>query len=262
MVVPLLRNEIAKALRTKLPYFGIASTALICILSFVATRETGGGEAVNAWGFVAFAMQAAFADVGMIFIAIFCGMLIAGETGSGTARVVLSSPVLRWEFYAAKMLTGLLYMLVVSASALLTCIGLGFFGHGFGDVADSAGVVYASREVVLNCVIAFVLSWLPLSATALFGIFVSTVTKRAGQAIGVVIGTLYLVKAVKHIIGIAPYIFTSYLGSPWAIFHAVAEGVDYQWSPEVWKIVGISLIYCVVAFAAGLAVFSRRDLND
>ena len=119
MVIPLLRNEITKVARTKLPYFGIVATALVCVLTFVAAKLPTSGGTLNAWDFVGLAMQAAFADVGVIFIGIFAAMLIADETGSGTARVVLSSPALRWEFYLAKVLTGLLYMMVTSATALL-----------------------------------------------------------------------------------------------------------------------------------------------
>lgn len=261
MVIPLLRNEISKAARAKLPYFGIVATALVCLLIFVAARRPTSGGTLNAWDFVALAMQSAFADVGVIFIGIFAAMLIADETGSGTARVVLSSPALRREFYLAKVLTGLVYMIVTSAFVLLAAVWLGSLRYKFGDVADSFGTIYTAREVLLNFLLAFGLSWLPLAAVVLYGILISAIVKKPGQAIGVVIGTLYLIKTVKHILGLGPYLFTSYLATPWAVFHQVAQGVDYQWSPEIIRIIAVPLIYCLATFALGLAIFSRRDLN-
>lgn len=44
-------------------------------------------------------------------------------------------------------------------------------------------------------------------------------------------------------------------------FHYVAQGVDYQWFPEIWKMIIVSLIYCFVTFTAGLTIFAKRDLN-
>jgi len=261
MVVRLLRNEIAKTSRTKLPYFGIFAACLVAVLAFVVTEESGSGQTLNGWGYVGLSMQSVFIDIGLIFISIFSAMLIAEETGSGTVRMVLSSPLLRWQFYTAKVLMGLLYMIVMSVTAFVLSIFLGSLKYEFGNVADAAGLIYAKKEVAINFLAAYFLSWLPLTAAVLFGVFISTIAKKSGQAIGVVVGIIILLATVKHFIGIGPYVFTTYVGSSWGVFHQVAQGVDYQWSPEVWKMVAVSVIYCFVTFAAGLAVFAKRDLN-
>lgn len=261
MVVRLLRNEIAKTSRTKLPYFGIFAACLVAVLAFVVTDAAVGGEPLNGWGYVALSMQSVFIDMGLIFISIFSAMLVAEETGSGTVRMVLSSPLLRWQFYTAKVLMGLLYMIVMSITALALSIFLGSLKYEFGNVVDFMGVAYGRKEVLLNFVAAFFLSWLPLTSAVLFGVFISTIAKKSGQAIGVVVGIIILLATMKHLIGIEPYVFTTYVGSSWGVFHQVAQGVDYQWSPEVWKMVAVSAIYCFVTFAAGLAIFAKRDLN-
>ena len=63
-------------------------------------------------------MQLVFTDLGPIFIVVFAAMLLAEETGTGTIRAALAAPVHRWEFYLAKAVIGLLYMMVLSAAAL------------------------------------------------------------------------------------------------------------------------------------------------
>ena len=261
MVLPLLRNEIVKMTRTKLPYFGLFSTFLICLLIFFTTTELSGAETLNAWGYVGLCMQCVFTDVGLIFIAIFSAMLIAEETGFGTARMVLSSPLLRWELYTAKVITGLLYMVVMFVTALLFSILLGTLKFQFGNIADSVGVIYGIKEVLRNFLLAFFLDMLPMAALVMYGVFISVVTKRSGQAIGLVIGTIILIETAKNFINFGPYIFTSYRGFSWGIFHQIAQGVDYQWSPEIWKMIIVSLIYCFVTFTAGLFIFAKRDLN-
>jgi ABC-type transport system involved in multi-copper enzyme maturation permease subunit len=261
MVIPLLHNEIAKAARTKLPYFGLMVTSVLCFLIFVVTGAVLDGETLNAWGYTSLSMQLVFTDIGLIFIAVFASMLIAEETAFGTVRAVLSSPLLRWEFYTAKVLTGLLYAVVMSVVSLVISACLGSVNYQFGDVADSMGMIYANKEVLLNFIMAFFLSWVPLAALVMYGIFVSTAVRKSGQAVAVAIGTIYLIDFTKHIVGIDPYIFTRYIGFSWRIFNQVAQGVDYQWSPEVWKMIAMSLIYCFVMFAGGLVIFSKRDLN-
>jgi len=261
MVIPLLRNEIAKATRTKLPYFGFLVISILCVLIFVVTGASLDGETLNAWGYTSLSMQLVFTDIGLIFIAVFASMLIAEETAFGTARAVLSSPVLRWEFYVAKVLTGLLYAMVMSIISLIISTCLGAVNYQFGDVADSIGLIYSNKEVLVNFLMAFFLSWIPLAALVMYGIFVSTIVWKSGQAVAVTIGTIYLIDFTKHIIGVDSYIFTKHIGFSWQIFNQVAQGVDYQWTPQVWHMITMSLVYCFVMFAAGLVIFSRRDLN-
>lgn len=261
MIIPLLRNEIAKAMRMKLPYFGFIVISILCILIFVVTGQMMDGETLNAWGYTSLSMQLVFTDIGLICIAVFSSMLIAEETAFGTARAVLSSPVLRWEFYAAKVLTGLLYAVVMSIISLIISACLGSWNYEFGDVADSIGLIYSNKEVLVNFLTAFFLSWIPLAALVMYGIFVSTIVRKSGQAVAVTIGTIYLIDFTKHIVGIDSYIFTKYIGYSWQVFNQVAQGVDYQWSPQVWKMITMLLVYCFVMFAAGLVIFSRRDLN-
>jgi ABC-type transport system involved in multi-copper enzyme maturation permease subunit len=218
-------------------------------------------ETLNAWGYTSLSMQLVFTDIGLICIAVFASMLIAEETAFGTARAVLSTPVLRWEFYVAKVLTGLLYTAALSFVSLIFSACLGAWNYQFGDVADSIGPIYAKKEVFLNFIMAFFLSWIPLAALVMYGIFVSTIVKKSGQAVAVTIGTMYLIDFTKHIIGIDSYIFTKHIGFPWRIFNQISQGVDYQWSPEVWSMIAMSLTYCFILFTAGLIIFSKRDLN-
>ncbi|MHC4949755.1 MAG: hypothetical protein ACYTEU_02035, partial [Planctomycetota bacterium] len=106
------------------------------------------------------------------------------------------------------------------------------------------------------------LSWIPLAAIVTYGVFISTIVRKPGQAVAVTIGTIYVSDFTKHIMGIDSYIFTRYIGFPWRVVNQIAQGVDYQWSPEVWKMVAMSVIYCFITFIAGLAIFAKRDLNN
>ena len=70
MICTLLRNEIVKATRTKLPYFGLIATLTMCTIAFLGTQRQNETDIGNAWGFVALSMQIAFTDIGVIFVVI------------------------------------------------------------------------------------------------------------------------------------------------------------------------------------------------
>src|ERR1041385_7343585 len=117
-ILPLLRNEIARAVRRKLPWFGLFGVGLLCLIVHAMSGEIAGTTA-NGWGYLSFSMQLVFADIGPIFVIVFSAMLLAEETGGGTIRAMLAAPVHRWELYVAKAVTGTLYALVLSTTALL-----------------------------------------------------------------------------------------------------------------------------------------------
>jgi ABC-type transport system involved in multi-copper enzyme maturation permease subunit len=260
--VPLLRNEVAKARRRKLPYFGLFAIGLLCVLIDVVADQLGTAASANAWGYIGFSMQLVFTDIGLIFIIVFSAMLLAEETGTGTIRAALAAPVHRWEFYLAKAATGLLYMLLLSAAALLFSLALAMLRYRLGAVGDSFGVVYSPGKVLQVLLLAYVLSWIPLSALVMYGLFISTIVRNSGAAVAVGISTIYLIDFTKHLIGLDPYIFTRYIGYSWQVLQQVAQGMDYQWQPEVWKMIGLSSAYALATFGAGLIIFQRQDLNN
>jgi len=95
----------------------------------------------------------------------------------------------------------------------------------------------------------------------MYGLFISTIIRSSGAAVAVGISTIYLVDFTKHLVGLDPYIFTKYIGYPWLVLQQMSQGVDYRWQPEVWKLIELSGVCGVIAFAAGLVIFLKRDLN-
>jgi ABC-type transport system involved in multi-copper enzyme maturation permease subunit len=259
--MPLLRNEIAKAARRKLPYFGILAVGLLCVIIYFVAAQLSNTATANAWGYVGFSMQLVSTDISPIFIVVFAAMLLAEETGAGTIRAALTAPVHRWEFYLAKAVTGLLYMIVLSAAALLFSAALAGIHYHFGAVGDSFGVVYSRNHALQQLLVSYALSWIPLSALVMYGLLVSTVVCSPGAAVAVGISTLFLIDFTKHLMGLDPYIFTRHINYSWLTLQQVAQGMDYQWRPEVWKMITLSGVSAVVTFGAGLILFVRQDLN-
>lgn len=259
--IPLLRNEVTKAGRRKLSWFGVFMVGLLSVIIYFIGGQLSNAAMANAWGYVGFSMQMVFTDIGPIIIITFAAKLVADETGAGTIRAALAAPVHRWELYLAKAVTGLLYMIVLSTAALLFSAALAQIHYRFGVVGDSAGVVYSRSQVMQQFLLSYALSWMPLGALVMYGILISTVVRTPGAAVTVGISSLYLVDFTKHLMGLDPYIFTRYITYSWLNLLQIAQGMDYQWRPEVWKMIELSGVSAVVTFIAGLIVFVRQDLN-
>jgi ABC-2 type transport system permease protein len=259
--MPLLRNEITKAARRKLPYFGILAVGLLCVVIYFAAGRLSTAATANAWGYLAFSMQLVFTDLGPIFVINFAAMLLSQETGTGTIRAVLAAPVHRWELYAAKAAVGMLYMLVLSVAALLFSTALAKVHYNFGPVTDSFGVVYSQGTALREFLLGYALSWIPLVALVTFGLFISTIIRSPGTAVSVATASLFVIDFTKNLVGLGPYIFTKDIGYPWVVLLQLAEGTDYQWQPEVWNMMVLSGVFALIAFGAGLIIFVREDLN-
>jgi ABC-2 type transport system permease protein len=259
--MPLLRNELAKALRRKLPYFGLFAIGLGCVIIYFVAGQLSSAAGANAWGYLAFSMQLVFTDLGPIFVVMFGAMLLAEETGTGTIRAALAAPVHRWELYLAKAAVGLFYTLVLSLAALLFSVALGKVHYDFGAVGDSFGAVYSRQTALREFLLGYALSWIPLAALAMYGLLISTIVRSPGASVAVGISTLFIIDLTKHLVGLDPYIFTKYIGYSWINLQQLAQGMDYRWYPEVWKMVALSGIYAIATFGAGLTIFVREDLN-
>ena len=259
--VPLLLNEAAKAARRTLPYFGIFALGLANVVTYFAAGHLTNAATENAWGYVGFSMQMVFSDVGPILIVTFAARLMAEETGTGTIRSALAAPVYRWEFYVAKAVIGLLYMMVFSAAALLFSVALAGIHYRFGPIGDSAGIVYSRNQAMQELLAAYALSWIPLGALVMYGLLISTLIRTTGEAVSVAIATLIVIDLTKHLAGLDPYIFTRHITYPWLNLLQMAHAMDYQWRPEVWKMIELSGVSAVIMFVAGLIIFTREDLN-
>jgi len=257
----LLGNEIRKATRRKLPYFGFLVVALLCAIVYFVAGQLSTAATANAWGYTAFSMEIVFNDLGPIFIIVFSAMSLAEETGSGTIRAALAAPVQRWELYAAKAVVGLLHTAVLSAVALACSLVMAGIHYRFGAVGDTYGVVYPRAQVLQAFALGYGLSWIPLGAMTMYGLFLSTVVRSPGAAVAVGIGMFFLIEFTKHLVGLDPFLFTRYLEYSWLVLQQIAQGMDYHWQPEVWKMAGLSGAYAIALFVAGLVIFVRQDLN-
>lgn len=197
------------------------------------------------------------------FVCLVFGEIFGGEVADGTLRTVLSRPIGRTSFFAAKFSAGLVYALSLALflgiSAYL--IGLVFFGRGglmvgstfehpmLAWYSEGAGLARLGLGYLLMCagavtvgMIAFFISnWLHNSLGAIGGAIMLLFT-------ALIVGEIPYFKPIKD------YLFSTHL----------LMGQKAFMDPIPWREIAFSLkclgVYVGSLFIVSLAIFRRKDV--
>jgi|GEM_PF-3376427 len=262
----LILSEIAKVCHTKIPYVGIACSALMALVAKQSVESFAQPGEVTAYNYFSSSAMLAATLTTPIFATIFAALSIASETSNGTLRVVLVRPVSRFQFLTSKFLVAILYLvlLVVANCAVALLIAR---GYPLRNAFDKNLELPSPTVQVLIYFYGLLLSLLPQIATVAFAFLVSVLVTTGGSAVGIALGLLLTLQAAKQFISIGGYelstfVFSTYYDLPMKIADAKAGGMYELWLQErTYWMLGTSGIAILVFLALSYYVFLRRDLN-
>ncbi|MGY1669055.1 hypothetical protein [Geodermatophilus sp. SYSU D00710] len=206
-------------------------------------------ELLSSEGIVA-GLGAASSFSGVIALA-FWALASASDWSTGLVRVLAAAEPRRWRLLAGKWVA----LAITTAGATLTAVLVNLL---VAPVAASAGGYEPTAwgDDVVSVVLGSAVNlYLSLLVWGTIGLALATVTRSAGIAIGIGVGYVLLVEAV---LTVAVESLREWL--PGTTITALAQGgtADLAYSGAL----GLGLAYVVVAAAASLAVFRRRDITD
>ena len=166
------------------------------------------------------------------------GGIISSERKSGTAALVLTKPVSRPSFVAAKLLVHSAFLgVTVTAGTLITWGGTAIF---FGEAP--AGLLFAAAGAWL----AFGFLFIAVMT------FLSVVVNSQAGAAGIVLGVYALISAASLWKPLGTYSPAALVGGP----ATLAAGKEFA---VVWPVVTSVLLATILVFFA-MSVFSRKEL--
>jgi len=251
--------EMAKALGRRTTYIGPVLVALAVFSPLLADPIAKDG--VSDYSFIACATGVAQNLLGLLLVLTFSAGLISSELASGTIRLTLVRPVRRAEYYVAKLLLGMTYAAALGLVVAVVAWGTAFSLGELRGITSGGEIVFTGTRMALTYAAGLVLSLLPQFAAVSFALMISSLTRSTGAAIGVTIGLWLLVDIVKSPLGIAAYLFSSYMQTPWAVFAYQCDNIPSSWSPGAYYCVGTSLAAMAVFITVGIAALHRRDLQ-
>ena len=224
------------------------------------------GNILNVWLVTAFIMNSLHMHIPFL-ITLVAGDIVSSEATSGTIRFLLIRPPSRIRIITAKYLTALFYTSLLVIFFALSCVFLGLFLFGSGDLivhhyGEFDITFLPESELPLRMLMAFIGAIWSMSVVASIAFFFSTL---AENSIGPIIGTMAVV-IVFLVLGnlpidffraMKPYLFTTYMMNLWQQFFNI---------PIPWhEIAGSAIIlglHNAVLFLTAMFIFNRKDIKN
>lgn len=258
-IVTAYRIELIKAYRSKLTYVGPVLVVLLVALSPLLHSVSGGSQ--NAYGFIAFATPTALNVLGLFLVLSFCASLVSGEVGTGSIRLLLTRPLLRHEFVAAKLLLGLTYSITLSLVVALSAWGIAVTLGSISGVEYGGEMLYTGGAMLRAYLIGFAVNLAPQFAFVSYAVMISTLLKSNAASVITSIGIWLVLDAVKYPLHIADALFASYVDTPWECFRAQCEGMTAEWGQSLYWCLGTSFAAAAIFTTTAIVALHRRDLH-
>lgn len=196
-----------------------------------------------------------------ILICLVTGDIISGEASSGTMRIWLQKPYKRSKIYFSKVITSIIYTILLLVVLGLFSYILGYLMFGFGDlVVVKEGVsVFNQDDLFWRFSSAFFLGTISMLVVTSLSVMISAFTSNS---IVPIVGTIaiIIVLNVLTVLGytvfepILPYIFTTHFNRWQLLFE---YDLNYH---EILQTFIVQSSYIFLFLTIGLLHFKNKDI--
>ena len=260
-VLPLVSNEVYKIFHQKISYLYVFSIAGSVLLSIFGVSQVTGGTDQEGFLYLTTAMRATFNFIGVIVLLVFSSGLISSEVEKGTVRSILTAQISRLNFFWGKAAAALIFQEILILAAAVTGILVEMIYFGFSNPAENNILIYTKNQMITNFLFACLAVSLPLFAVTSYGLLISSLVRNTARALGLSIASFIIIDIAKEKLEFAPYFFSSYIGTPFAIVDGMIQGFYFNWTPKIYHCIGISLIWITIFLSIGTIKTIRRDFN-
>ena len=215
------------------------------------------------WTMVTNLYSSGFASLIILFIVIVCTASVAGEFSEGTMKMMISRPYRRYEILSAKLISTILYgMVLVITTFVLIFLALGIL-FGFNGVNGkemiwiSSKIVYA--PAVLKTLIIFGLDFLRAIVFIIIAFAISAISRSRSIATGF---SIFLLIVGEGIITTLAEFFAWGKYLPLAVTNFsgfISSGASIQGTSLSFALI-MSLVYSVLFCFLGYFIFEKRDI--
>lgn len=251
--------ELTKASRQRLPIFGLLAMMAATGATYLANPFSADG--LSDYAFIAYATPVTMNLLGLIILLAFSANLVSSDLGSGVIRTILVRPIRRHELLLAKLFLGMTYALLLAVFASFTAWGALLLFGDTGGVRYGAELVYSDSEMRSAFFIALGLNIITLFAAVSYGLFISTCTRNPAAAVTVTIGLWILIDIVKYPLRVSPYVFTTYLETPWSVYADHCDAIAITWEPTAYPLIATAGTSFILFVIASLVVIARKNFS-
>jgi ABC-type transport system involved in multi-copper enzyme maturation permease subunit len=223
---------------------------------------------VTGFLFISTGLQASATTVIPLFTLIFSVMTISWEVSRGTIRTFFFHPIRRIEFFTAKILVSLSYVMILLISNLAGLLIVGGIKYGLSNHISIGDENISSVNFYINLLIAYLFTLIVLLSVFSYGFFISTITNSLAGSLGFGLGLFYGIEPVRHLIKIGEWdpnqvLFMNFLDKPSSILIDFAAGFDINWlkSDILYGCLFLQIITIFVFLFLSFMIFLNRDIK-
>ncbi|HEX3027383.1 MAG TPA: ABC transporter permease subunit [Clostridia bacterium] len=224
-------------------------------------------ESTNIWKkMMSFESDVNYGMLFALFLVIACSASVAGEFSEGTMKTMVSRPFKRSEIMAAKLVSTILYgLIMLAASFLLTFLAIGI-AFGFGGLS-SGHLLWTGSKVILlpgflKTAVIFGADFLQVLVYVVLAFAISAIFRSRSISTGFSLILLVLGTSLSQVAAVyfdwGKYIlfsltnYNSYLGEGSSNFIIYGTSLPFALT--------VSAVYVAVMLFAGFFVFQKRDI--
>lgn len=196
-----------------------------------------------------------------ILICLVTGDIISGESSMGTIRLWLQKPFSRGKVYISKVISGVIYTLLLLIILGLFSYVLGYLLFGFGDlvVVKQGIAIFDQDDLFWRFFYAFLVGTVSMLVVTSLSIMISAFTTNS---IVPIVGTIaiIIVLNVLTVLGysvfepILPYVFTTHFNRWQLLFD---YNIDYK---ELTTTFIVQSFYIIFFLTIGFIHFKNKDI--
>ena len=281
-MLKLLKLELEKLFRAKsfyLSFVVLSGFVALMLWGFYtyAARKTG-GQAVeqfkytyeskqyfNGLTFALYSVLFSFTLLLPIFVSMSAGSQIAGETRSGTLRMICTRPISRASLVLSKFLASAFHALLLLTFFIVLNLVVGLIFVGWGNLelypgplnlVDTPGKIMRDEALMRFAYAALSGTWALLVIVSL-ALFCSVVFDSPAQAVVMTVAvylSLYIVGRVEFFEHLRPYFFTTDMD-----FWRYVFKPDIPWQ-SLWHYGCVCGAYTIGLLLTSVIIFERKDI--
>lgn len=189
------------------------------------------------------------------------GDLLAGEAAGGTYRIMLTRPISRSSFFAAKFIGGFIYTNLLLLFLLLMSLGVSILVLGNGElfILQDKLYIFAQGDILWRFILAYLYASISMTTVLALSILFSSLVENAIGPIVVtmtVIIVFLIISAINtdFLSSVKPYLFVNHM-SAWNNFFI--DPVDIS---EILSSGAILIGHIVSFYLLTLIIFIRKDI--
>lgn len=260
-ILILFSIEIAKLARQKVNYLYLLAAAFGPVIFQWGLTLTARTDQGRGFANVASSIQASLGMLGVLLAVVFSASLVTHEKTTGTIRAILVLPLKRAELVVAKLFVAFAFSGLLLAVTTVASVAAGMLFFDYGPVCEGNTAIYGEAMLWRALFLGAALSILPLMAASSYGLLFSCWMANTGAALGSAVTIFVLLDMLKARLGIAPVVFTTYVGSPMGVVADIADGFDFAWSSCLRRVVPVCAGWIAICAIFSVLAIRRKDFT-